>query len=395
MAKSKKKKYNKKKKNPNRVPQSGGVKKASSGGAAKSGSGVSKSDPVRQRQMWIALAVAIGVFLLLLLAARLSNRNNDAAPDTETVTSGDSVISGDAESVASGDNATDEETAPDAASAESGDSMSSGDAASAQSGDSVSSGDATSVQSGDAATDSGNSAAATTTDSGASATDSANSTTTTTSTDNNASAATTTSGDAATATTTTTTATNNGASAASATDTASLQSADEVNATEYADIVVKDYGTITVALDGETAPITVQNFVKLAKSGFYDGLTFHRIMDGFMIQGGDPDGNGTGGAENNIVGEFQSNGIVNNISHTRGTISMARASGDENSASSQFFIVQTDSAFLDGDYAGFGRVTSGMEVVDKICADAKPIDNNGTIKPEEQPIIESIAIRDN
>ena len=406
MAKSKKKKYNKKKKNPNRVPQGGTVKKASSGGA----SGISKADPVRQRQMWIALAVAIGVFVLLLLIATLTNRNHDAAPDTETVTSGD------AESVESGDSVTDDETA-DAASVESGDAAT----ASAQSGDSVSSGDATTTAADNGnsaanttATDSGNSATATTatnndasaatatdngnsaaatTDNGASATDSVNSTTNTTSTDNNASAATTTSGDSATATTTN--ATNNDATAATATDTASLQSADDVNATEYADIVVKDYGTITVALDGETAPITAQNFVSLAKSGFYDGLTFHRIMDGFMIQGGDPKGDGTGGAENNIVGEFQSNGFVNNISHTRGTISMARASGDENSASSQFFIVQTDSAFLDGDYAAFGHVTSGMEVVDKICADAKPIDNNGTIKPEEQPIIESVTIRDN
>ena len=382
MAKSKKKKYNKKKKNPNRVPQGGTVKKPSSGGA----SGVSKADPARQRQMWIALAVAIGVFVLLLLFATLTNRNNDAesvAPDTESVASGDSVISG------------------DAGSAESGDSVTDADAASVANGDA----DTASAQSGDAATDNGASATAT---------DSANAATTTTSTDNSASA-TTTSGDSATATTTTatnnaasaattsgdsatattTTATNNDASAATAADTAALQSADDENATEYADIVVKDYGTITVALDGATAPITVQNFVSLAKSGFYDGLTFHRIMDGFMIQGGDPEGNGTGGAESNIVGEFQSNGFVNNISHTRGTISMARASGDENSASSQFFIVQTDSAFLDGDYAAFGHVTSGMEVVDKICADAKPIDNNGTIKPEEQPIIESVTIRDN
>ena len=163
---------------------------------------------------------------------------------------------------------------------------------------------------------------------------------------------------------------------------------------EYADILVKDYGTITVELDPAAAPITVQNFVDLAKSGFYDGLTFHRIMDGFMIQGGDPSGNGTGGSDKNIVGEFASNGYTNNLSHTRGTISMARNSFDMDSASSQFFIVHKDSTFLDGDYAAFGHVTSGMEVVDEICADAEPTDDNGTIPPDEQPIIESITIRE-
>ncbi|MBQ7682174.1 MAG: peptidylprolyl isomerase [Oscillibacter sp.] len=165
-------------------------------------------------------------------------------------------------------------------------------------------------------------------------------------------------------------------------------------AVEYADILVKDYGTITVELDPAAAPITVQNFVDLAKSGFYDGLTFHRIMDGFMIQGGDPSGNGTGGSDKNIVGEFASNGYTNNLSHTRGTISMARNSFDMDSASSQFFIVHKDSTFLDGDYAAFGHVTSGMEVVDQICADAEPTDDNGTIPPDEQPIIESITIRE-
>ena len=158
-----------------------------------------------------------------------------------------------------------------------------------------------------------------------------------------------------------------------------------------AEIIVKDYGTITVELDGTAAPITVTNFVKLAKSGFYDGLTFHRIMAGFMIQGGDPEGNGTGGSDEKIVGEFLDNGIENPLSHTRGAISMARAK-DPNSASSQFFIVHEDNDFLDGQYAAFGYVTEGMEVVDAICADAEPVDGNGTIPADAQPVIESITI---
>ena len=156
-------------------------------------------------------------------------------------------------------------------------------------------------------------------------------------------------------------------------------------------IDVKDYGEITVELDPETAPITVENFVKLANEGFYDGLTFHRIIDGFMIQGGDPNGNGTGGSDHNIRGEFSSNGVANDISHVRGVISMARAY-DPDSASSQFFIVQADSTFLDGEYAGFGHVTDGMDVVDAICADAQPVDDNGTILSENQPVINSITI---
>lgn len=162
--------------------------------------------------------------------------------------------------------------------------------------------------------------------------------------------------------------------------------------TYYADIVVEDYGTITVELDGDTAPITVANFVALAQDGFYDGLTFHRIMAGFMMQGGDPSGNGTGGSDNKIEGEFSQNGHENPISHTRGTISMARAK-DPNSASSQFFIVHEDSTFLDGQYAAFGHVTEGMDVVDAVCADAQPTDNNGTIPAEAQPVISSITIR--
>ena len=154
---------------------------------------------------------------------------------------------------------------------------------------------------------------------------------------------------------------------------------------------VQDYGEIQLELDPEAAPRTVSNFVKLVNEGFYDGLTFHRIIDGFMIQGGDPKGNGTGGSDETIVGEFANNGWENPISHTRGAISMAR-SQDKDSASSQFFIVHEDSTFLDGDYAAFGAVISGMEVVDQICADAVPTDGNGTIEKDAQPVISSIRV---
>lgn len=158
-----------------------------------------------------------------------------------------------------------------------------------------------------------------------------------------------------------------------------------------AEINIKDYGVIKLELDADSAPITVTNFVNLVNDKFYNGLTFHRIIDGFMIQGGDPLGNGTGGSEKTIKGEFKNNGVENNISHTRGTISMARSQAND-SASSQFFIVQSDSTFLDGSYAGFGHVTSGMEIVDKICKDTKTEDDNGTVKKENQPVIESIKI---
>lgn len=157
-------------------------------------------------------------------------------------------------------------------------------------------------------------------------------------------------------------------------------------------IDVENYGKITLTLDADAAPKTVANFVKLAKSGFYDGLTFHRIMEGFMMQGGDPEGTGMGGSDETIVGEFSANGYENSISHIRGTVSMARNGYDYNSASSQFFIVHKDSTFLDGQYAAFGRVTDGMDVVDKVCEDAKPTDDNGTIPASEQPVIKSITI---
>lgn len=160
-----------------------------------------------------------------------------------------------------------------------------------------------------------------------------------------------------------------------------------------AKIVVKDYGTITVKLDGKTAPITVQNFVDLAKSGFYDGLTFHRIIKGFMMQGGDPNKDGTGGSDKTIKGEFKENGVKNKISHKRGVISMARSS-DYDSASSQFFIMQEDQTSLDGQYAAFGHVIKGMKVVDKICDEADPMDDNGTIAESKQPIIKIIKIEE-
>ena len=163
-----------------------------------------------------------------------------------------------------------------------------------------------------------------------------------------------------------------------------LDTSQELTGIHHADISIRDYGDIKVELDADTAPITVTNFVKLAQEGFYDGLTFWRIIDGFMMQGGDPKGNGTGGSGETIKGEF---------SHVRGIISMARST-DPDSASSQFFIVQSDSTFLDGDYAAFGKVTEGMDIVDEICKNANPTDDNGTIKADEQPVIDSIQITD-
>ena len=157
------------------------------------------------------------------------------------------------------------------------------------------------------------------------------------------------------------------------------------------EIDVKNYGKIKLVLDPKYAPISVQNFLNLINEGFYDGLTFHRIMSGFMIQGGDPQGTGMGGSEKTIKGEFLSNGVENPMSHKRGVISMARSNAMD-SASSQFFIVHQDSTFLDGNYAAFGMVTEGMEVVDEIATKAQPTDNNGTIPAANQPVITSIKI---
>ena len=158
-------------------------------------------------------------------------------------------------------------------------------------------------------------------------------------------------------------------------------------------IDVQDYGTISLELDADTAPISVTNFINLANEGFYDGLTFHRIISGFMIQGGDPNGNGTGGSEKTIKGEFSANGVENDISHVRGVISMARAY-DPDSGSSQFFIVHEDSTSLDGQYAAFGHVTEGMDVVDAICEAVPVQDNNGTVAAADQPVITAVTVVD-
>ena len=157
------------------------------------------------------------------------------------------------------------------------------------------------------------------------------------------------------------------------------------------EISVKDYGKMQFELDPSEAPITVENFLKLVNDGFYNGLTFHRIISGFMIQGGDPLGTGYGGSDNNIKGEFASNGVNNSISHERGVISMAR-SGNPDSASSQFFIMHQTNPHLDGDYAAFGHIISGIEVVDKICADTPVQDGNGSVAKIDQPIIEYIKV---
>lgn len=156
----------------------------------------------------------------------------------------------------------------------------------------------------------------------------------------------------------------------------------------HAQIEIADYGTITVELDADAAPITVENFMSLAQSGYYDGATFHRIMEGFMMQGGAGDG-----SAKTIKGEFSVNGVDNPIQHKRGVISMARAQ-DVDSASSQFFIMHQDASYLDGQYAAFGHVTEGMEIVDKICEESQPIDNNGTIPAEQQPVINTVTILD-
>ena len=162
--------------------------------------------------------------------------------------------------------------------------------------------------------------------------------------------------------------------AKSATNTAGSAQADSVaegytfssEATDYVDILMNSGAHIVVKLRSDVAPISVKNFQTLVGDGFYDGLIFHRVIEGFMIQGGDPDGTGMGGSSKNIKGEFSSNGVKNPLSHKRGVLSMARAN-DPNSASSQFFIVHQDSTFLDGNYAAFGEVVYGMDEVDRIA----------------------------
>ncbi len=146
---------------------------------------------------------------------------------------------------------------------------------------------------------------------------------------------------------------------------------------------IKDFGDIKIELDRDNAPISANNFASLVSSGFYNGLTFHRVIKGFMIQGGDPSGNGTGGPGYSIKGEFRANGVKNALSHKRGVLSMAR-SQMFNSAGSQFFICDANDEFLDGQYAAFGKVIEGMDVVDKIAA----VDKNHADKPYKPVIIE-------
>ena len=161
--------------------------------------------------------------------------------------------------------------------------------------------------------------------------------------------------------------------------------------THKATIEVVGYGTIELDLYGKEAPITVENFADLANLGFYNGLTFHRIIDGFMMQGGGYDTNGEELRAYEIKGEFSENGVENRILHERGVISMARSNSFD-SASSQFFIMQDEAPHLDGSYAAFGKVTKGMSVVDEICHNAQPIDSNGSIKVAERPVIKSVMV---
>ena len=177
-------------------------------------------------------------------------------------------------------------------------------------------------------------------------------------------------------------------------DSEQMDNAELLSGKHHVEIEVQDYGTVSVELDADAAPITVTNFIKLANEGFYDGLTFHRVVAGFVLQGGDPEGNGTGGSDASIKGEFSENGVENNLSHTRGAISMARANPYD-SASSQFFIVLEDATFLDGGYAAFGYVTDGMEIVDKICEETPVADmETGLVNAEDQPVITRITVVD-
>lgn len=152
---------------------------------------------------------------------------------------------------------------------------------------------------------------------------------------------------------------------------------------------IEEYGDIVLEMDYQNAPISAANFVSLAKKGFYNGLTFHRIIKGFMIQGGDPLGNGTGGPGYSIKGEFSVNGVKNRLSHQRGVISMARSASFD-SAGSQFFICDADDSFLDGQYAAFGKVVKGMEVVDKIAKQPK----SRSDRPLSPIVISSVSVTD-
>lgn len=162
------------------------------------------------------------------------------------------------------------------------------------------------------------------------------------------------------------------------------------NTVHHVEMTIRNYGTVKIELYPDEAPLSVGNFIELAKSGFYDGVGFHRLDKDFVLQGGDPDGDGAGGSDKQIKGEFASNGVQNNISHKRGVISMARAP-DPDSASSQFFICLEDSTFLDGNYAAFGYVTEGMNIIDEI-RDTTP--ESDSIPKDQQPVIETIKVID-
>lgn len=163
--------------------------------------------------------------------------------------------------------------------------------------------------------------------------------------------------------------------------------------THHAEMVIKNYGTVKIELYGDQAPLTVENFVNLCNKGFYDGLTFHRYVKDFVLQGGDPEGTGLGGCESSVKGEFSANGVKNTIKHKKGVISMARNQFDFNSASSQFFICLKNSCSddLDGQYAAFGKITEGMDIIDKLCADLTESD---CLPKDQQPVIETIKVID-
>lgn len=163
--------------------------------------------------------------------------------------------------------------------------------------------------------------------------------------------------------------------------------------THHAEMVIKNYGTVKIELYGDQAPLTVENFVNLCNKGFYDGLTFHRYVKDFVLQGGDPEGTGLGGCESSVKGEFSANGVKNTIKHKKGVISMARNQFDFNSASSQFFICLKNSCSddLDGQYAAFGKITEGMDIIDKLCADLTESD---CLPADQQPVIETIKVID-
>ena len=175
-------------------------------------------------------------------------------------------------------------------------------------------------------------------------------------------------------------------------DNPNYNSDNYLSGTHYALMEVENYGSVYMELYADQAPATVTNFVNLVNEGFYDGLTFHRVISNFMIQGGDPAANGSGGSTYTIPGEFATNGFNNSLSDLRGTLSMARLANDPDSASCQFFIVHQDNTGLDGYYAAFGRVVSGMDVVDAICSNVSIQDENGTVLAEDQPVISFITM---